>query len=79
MFFLKKLLELGARIDAKDKNGNNALCNASAMGRTEIVKILVEKQLERGSSLASIVNYQNLEGSTPLMLGAVAGHMDVVR
>ncbi len=76
-------MELSASIDDKDKQGNNALCIASKMGHTDIVKILVEKQLEKqlepGSILPSIVNYQNLEGSTPLILGSEAGHLDVVR
>jgi ankyrin repeat protein len=53
--------------------------NASLMGHIEIVKILVEKQLEAGSSLASIVNYQNFDGTTPLMICAAEGHIDVIR
>jgi hypothetical protein len=60
-------------------------------GRTDIVKILVEKQSEKqsekqpekqsdgGSTLASIVNYQNFDGTTPLMLCAAGDHIDVVR
>jgi hypothetical protein len=68
-------------------------------GRTDIVKILVEKQSEKnpenqpeiepekhsenqpegGSTLASIVNYQNFDGTTPLMLCSAGDHIDVVR
>jgi hypothetical protein len=48
-------------------------------GRTDIVKILVEKQLEAGSTLTSIVNYQNFDGTTPLMLCASGDYIDVVR
>jgi ankyrin repeat protein len=78
-FYLQKLLELGAKMDDKDNLGNNALCIASVMGHTDVVKILIHEQLEKGSSLASIINYQNFEGSTPLMLSSAAGHLDVVR
>jgi ankyrin repeat protein len=70
---------MGARTVDKDKHGNNALCIASMVGHIDIVKILVEKQLEQGYNLSSIVNYQNLEGSTPVMLGSVAGYPAVVR
>ncbi len=66
-------------MDDKDNLGNNALCIASVMGHTDVVKILIHEQLEKGSSLASIINYQNFEGSTPLMLSSAAGHLDVVR
>ncbi len=72
-------MDVGARIEDVEKHGNNALCIASLLGHTEIVKILVEAAIEQGLSSDSIINYQNLEGSTPLMLGSVAGHADVVR
>ena len=43
MKLIKDLIEKGATINAKDKDGTTALMTASTKGKTEIVKMLIEK------------------------------------
>ncbi|KAE9224530.1 hypothetical protein PF002_g14679 [Phytophthora fragariae] len=66
------ILEAGANVDAKGEDGNTALMEAAAWGRTEIVEYLV-------GACAGDVNSTNREGVTALMKAAAGGHTDVVR
>jgi hypothetical protein len=57
---VKLLVEKGAKLDIKNKDGDTALIDASSTGGTEIVKLLVEK----GAKL----DIKNKDGKTALDL-----------
>jgi ankyrin repeat protein len=64
----KQMLDAGAAVEARDKEGNTALILAASRNRTEVVRLL----LERGAD----VNAANEEGHTALTLAAFKGHDD---
>ena len=61
---MQLLLQSGANIEAKDKNGNTPLMRAASWGRTENVKLL----LDRGAK----IDARNSHGDTALTI-ALAG------
>jgi ankyrin repeat protein len=68
---VKYLLEKGADVGTKDKEGSTPLQNAAAKGHFEIVKLLVEK--------GSDVNYKDDNDVTPLHFGCMSGNLDIVK
>jgi hypothetical protein len=68
---VRDLLKAGARLDAKDNDGDTALMYAAIDDRVEVVKAL----LIAGAD----VNAQNNKGDTPLMAAALRGRTEVVR
>lgn len=66
----KALLDGGADINARDKDGMTPLCLAACHGRTLVSKLL----LERGAN----VNTTCKEDHTPLHLAALNGHREIV-
>ena len=68
---VRRLLESGAYIDAKDRYGQTALMNAAHAGNVELVRLLVE----RGADLDVTAKY-NLSA---LMLALIGRHTEVAR
>ncbi len=65
------LIEKGAKVNFKGKDGASALTIAAEHGNTGVTQVL----LARGGD----VNIHNDHGNTPLMYGAEYGHSDIVR
>jgi ankyrin repeat protein len=65
------LLEDGAKVNSRDRNGDSPLNMAAAKGNAELVDVL----LKAGAD----VNLANLAGVTPLMGSAFSGKVEVVR
>lgn len=70
MQVVKLLLEKGAEVNVKKKDGTTVLIAASHCGFTELVKHLLEKGVE--------VNAKNNDGDTALMMAAEKGYPEVV-
>lgn len=68
--YVNLLIEKGADIDIKDKDGWTALCWASWSGVPTITKRLAE--------LGSDINIRDKQGNTPLMMAAMRGNHEVV-
>lgn len=68
---VRDLLNRGAEVDNRNRNGHTALHQASSMGFLEIVKLL----LRSGAS----VDLPDGDGETALMMAAYRGKADVVR
>ena len=68
---VKRLLEAGADVNAKDNDGNPPLHLASNYGHAEVVKIL----LEAGANVDAKGNYRE----TPLHMASYYGHAEVVK
>jgi len=68
---VKRLLEQGADVNAKDDFGHTPLSNASLVGLTEIVKLLLAKGAD--------VNAKDDFGHTPLREASDNGHYEVVK
>jgi len=68
---VKKLLEEGADVNAKDFLGFTSLHLAASNGHFNVVKLLIEKGAD--------VNAKVRGGSTPLHLAASNGHFNVVK
>jgi thioredoxin-like negative regulator of GroEL len=68
---VKALLDKGADVNARDKDGLTALMWAAAGGRTDIVKALLDKGAD--------VNAKTSYGYTALMWAAAGGHTDIVK
>ena len=71
VFKVKSLLEQGADINAKDKNGRTALILATEKGYVEIVKVL----LEHGADVNAIDKNCNV----PLSLAKEKGHSEIAQ
>ena len=68
---VKKALEGGALINAKNPDDLTALMLASMKGRTGTVRLLIEKGAD--------VNVKRNNGNTALMSASFQGHLDVVK
>ena len=68
---VKDLVEQGADVNAKDKNGNTPLHRVSMYGDIDIVEYLVEQ--------GTNVNAKDKNGNTPLHWASVGGHTGVVK
>lgn len=66
---VKRLLDAGAEVNFKNKDGITALMVASARGHTEIVQALLAKGAE--------VNTQDKDGVTALMYANTVDHREV--
>ncbi|KAK7873728.1 hypothetical protein R5R35_013260 [Gryllus longicercus] len=67
---VQRFLADGARVDARDKDGNTALHHAASNGRTEVVEILIAK--------GAAVNRRGLRSRTPLHCAVAKGHETIV-
>ena len=67
----RALLDWGAAIDAKDREGATALANAARAGKTAVAMLLID----RGAN----VNARAVNGSTPLFYAAEADRAVMVR
>lgn len=65
------LLEEGAKVNSRDRNGDSPLNMAAAKGNAVLVDVL----LKAGAD----VNLANLSGVTPLMGAAFSGNAEIVR
>lgn len=65
------LIEVGADVNATDKDGWNALCWASWSGITQVA----DKLIQQGSR----IHTTDKEGNTPLSIAALRGNADIVR
>lgn len=65
------LLDEGAKVNSRDRNGDSPLNLAAARGNTELVAVL----LQAGAD----VNLANLAGVTPVMGAAFSGNAEVLR
>ena len=68
---VKRLIEAGASVEARDRLGAKPLARAAAAGEVEIVTLL----LDHGAP----IDAQSLDGSTALTQAAEAGRLPVVR
>lgn len=68
---VKSLLDGGADINGKDKNGFTALMWASSKGHLEIVKLLLDKGAD--------INARHSHGDIALIMASSEGHLEVVR
>ncbi|XP_023346201.1 serine/threonine-protein phosphatase 6 regulatory ankyrin repeat subunit B isoform X3 [Eurytemora carolleeae] len=71
---LKKLLQCGANVDAKDAYNMTGLHHAAMRGNISVVKFLV-------SSLGAnqLLNQRDIQGSTALHIASTYGHAEVVK
>ena len=67
---VKSLIELGADINSKDKNGSTALMRSAALGHTKLVEELLSHGADTGT--------RDKNGSTALSVANSSGHRDVV-
>ena len=70
--FVKLLIEKGAKVNAKDNNGQTALMWAAENGRTEIVNVLIKK------GGVDMVDVPDKLGITAIMYAAEKGHTETV-
>jgi hypothetical protein len=68
---VKHLLDTGADIDSKDKDGRTPLSGAAMKGHEAVVKLLLEKGAD--------IDSKDKVGRTPLMWAAMNGHKAVVK
>lgn len=65
------LLEEGAKVNSRDRNGDSPLNMATSKGNLPLVNVLMNARAD--------VNLANLSGVTPLMGAAFSGNVDIVR
>lgn len=65
------LIQAGARLNARNADGNNALWLACVGGSADAIDVLTKAGIE--------INNQNDNGATPLMYAASAGKAEIVR
>ena len=65
------LIDRGARLDVKDRNGNTPLYYAAAQGRVEIVRLLCD----RGADIEARINH----GWRPLHYAVMFGQISVIK
>jgi ankyrin repeat protein len=89
---VKLLLQLGASIDCQDGSGKMPLHVSVETGTLYIIKCLVEHQEsvrretewqhvaspERTVNRGEYLNVHDIDGNTPLYLGAAAGNFDII-
>jgi len=68
---VKKAIDNGAVIDAKDENGRTALMKASFMGSLKVAKFLIEQGAD--------INAKREDGSTPLTWASSAEMTDLLK
>jgi len=68
---VKKLLEQGAPVNAKDKDGKTALNQAAFLGRLETVKLLLDSN--------AIVDRKDNYGGTPLFWAVCGANFEIVK
>jgi ankyrin repeat protein len=68
---LKTLIDQGADVNAKNKEGETALMVASLEGRLDVAKLLVEKGAD--------VNAKDSVGANALHYAAMGGSLDVIK
>lgn len=68
---VRLLIENGADVNVRAKNGNTGLCEASFMGHLDIVKLLIEN----GADANVIDDY----GNTVLQDGVCSGNVEIVK
>jgi serine/threonine-protein phosphatase 6 regulatory ankyrin repeat subunit B len=68
---VKRLIEKGADVNARNNGGSTALMRASYRGRQDIVQLLIEAGAD--------VNVQDNEGWTALMFASGMGHTEVAQ
>lgn len=68
---LKILIDAGADVTYKDREGNTILSIAAELGNAKAVNLLINRGAE--------INSRNEEGYTPLSLAAKNGHLEIVK
>jgi ankyrin repeat protein len=68
---VRALLDQGASVNAKDKNGTTALDSAAIKGKVDVVRLL----LDRGADVSAKNNF----GWTPLICAVMFGKVDIAR
>lgn len=68
---VRKLVELGADIDARNRFNQNPLLYAAYEGRVDVCRYLLEK--------GAAFDFQDNRGNTPILFAARQNHLEVVR
>ncbi|WP_257282218.1 ankyrin repeat domain-containing protein [Endozoicomonas sp. ISHI1] len=68
---VERLINAGANLNARNKNGATALFMAAQENNTDCVKILIEAKAD--------LNARTMDGATPLLIAAKKGHTDIVK
>jgi len=69
---VKKLVNNGARIDTKSKDGAHAAEAAALEGHLEVLKYLIQEEPQ-------VVDLKGFKGRTPLIRAARNGHLNIVK
>jgi len=67
-----QLVNHGARIDTKRKDGGHAAGGAAQEGHLEVVKFLIQEE-------PKVVDLKGFDGKTPLIAAAKNGHLNIVK
>ena len=71
------LIEKGADVNKTDQNGQTPLLIASAKGRSDVAKLLLQRKA--ATDVAVTADVDEFRGKTALILAAKSGHVEVVR